>query len=52
MKNSQLHVRIDQKKLEEFKKNSDKKGLSSSAVVRLFIKKFNEDSDIITEILS
>lgn len=51
MKNSQLHVRIEQKKLEEFKKNSDKKGLSSSAVVRLFVDRFNENPDILSKLV-
>lgn len=51
MKNGQLHVRIEQEKLEEFKKKSDKKGLSSSAVIRLFVDRFNEDPDILSKLV-
>ena len=51
MKNSQLHVRIEQKKLEEFKKKADKKGLNSSAVIRLFVDRFNEDPDILSKLV-
>ena len=51
MKNSQLHVRIEQKKLEEFKQKAEKKGLSSSAIIRLFVDRFNENPDILSKLV-
>jgi hypothetical protein len=51
-KNKLANIRINSAEWVEFQAAAEKKGLSSSALLRLFIKKFNEDSDIITEILS
>lgn len=51
-KNKLANIRINSAEWVEFQAAAEKKGLSSSALLRLFIKKFNEDSDIINEIIS
>ena len=51
MKNGQLHVRIEQKKLEKFKEKAEEKGLNSSAIVRLFIDRFIENPDILSKLV-
>lgn len=51
-KNKLANIRINSAEWVEFQAAAEKKEFSSSALLRLFIKKFNEDSDIITEILS
>lgn len=43
--NYKLSVRIERKDWETFKVKTDKIGLSASNVIRLFIKKFNENPD-------
>lgn len=51
-KNTLANIRINSAEWTEFQVAADKKGLSSSALLRLFISKFIDDPDIIKEIMS
>lgn len=48
--NYKLSVRIEKEKWKQFKKETDKLGLSASNVIRLFIKKFNENPNNIKKL--
>lgn len=48
--NYKLSVRIEKKQWKKFKKETDDLGLSASNVIRLFIKKFNENPNNINKL--
>ena len=48
--NYKFSVRIEKKNWKQFKKETDKLGLSASNVIRLFIKKFNENPNNIKKL--
>lgn len=50
--NYKLSVRIEKEQWEKFKDETDELGLSASNVIRLFIKKFNDNPKYIEELFN